>query len=81
AAGPGSAPGGPGPAPGGPATTRNGLVKRQPREGALRRPARPPAPAPPPAEPERSPDEVRTMLNAFRSGVQRAGQGTTGEPQ
>ncbi|MCW2889969.1 MAG: hypothetical protein JWL58_6831, partial [Streptosporangiaceae bacterium] len=65
---------------GGPATTRNGLVKRQPREGTLRRPARAPAPVAP-MEPERSPDEVRTMLNTFRSGVQRAEQRNNGEPQ
>jgi signal transduction histidine kinase len=65
------------------ATTRNGLVKRQPRENALRRPARPPGPPAPsaPAGPERSPDEVRSMLNAFRSGVQRAEQRNNGEPQ
>ncbi|MDX6434725.1 MAG: hypothetical protein QOE54_7091, partial [Streptosporangiaceae bacterium] len=56
------------------------LVKRQPREGTLRRPARAPAPVAP-MEPERSPDEVRTMLNTFRSGVQRAEQRNNGEPQ
>jgi signal transduction histidine kinase len=66
------------------ATTRNGLVKRQPRENTLRRPARPPTrpPAPSPqATPERSPDEVRSMLNTFRSGVHRAEQRNPGEPQ
>jgi signal transduction histidine kinase len=65
---------------GGLTTTRNGLVKRQPRQAALRRPARPPVP-PAPAGPERSPDEVRTMLNNFRSGVQRAEERHTGEPE
>ncbi|MQY05885.1 sensor histidine kinase [Actinomadura macrotermitis] len=56
------------------ATTRNGLAKRRPREGALRRPQRPAPPPehPPHAEPERTPDQVRSMLDAFRSGVHRA---------
>jgi signal transduction histidine kinase len=62
------------------ATTRNGLVKRQPREATLRRPARPAAPSAP-AGPERSPDQVRSMLNTFRSGVQRAEQRNNGGPQ
>lgn len=79
----------------GPATTRNGLVKRQPREATLRRPVRPPeepaaptaatgpaGPAgPPPAAPARSPSDVRSMLNTFRSGVHRAEQERTGEPE
>jgi len=56
---------------GGMATTRNGLVKRQPREKARARPAGPPVPPPhpPAAEGGRTPSEVRSMLNAFRSGA------------
>jgi hypothetical protein len=68
---------------GGMATTRNGLVKRQPREKTRARPAGPtvPPPAPPAAEGERTPSEVRSMLNAFRSGVHRGEQIRTDEPQ
>ncbi|MGH3387833.1 MAG: sensor histidine kinase [Actinomadura sp.] len=71
---------------GGMATTRNGLVKRQPRDKTLRRPVDRPAPPPPPGYPpgdaaERSPGEVRSMLDAFRSGVQRGEQTRGDEPQ
>jgi signal transduction histidine kinase len=64
---------------GGMATTRNGLAKRQPRDKSTRRPAAAPAPPVPPAPQggdagDRSPTEVRSMLNAFRSGVQRGEQ-------
>jgi signal transduction histidine kinase len=67
------------------ATTRNGLTKRQPRDKTLRRPVDRPAP-PPPTSPaadvgERTPGEVRSMLNAFRSGVHRGEQKRTDEPQ
>jgi signal transduction histidine kinase len=67
------------PGGGGMATTRNGLVKRQPKERRAR-PAGPPPP-PPAAEEERTPNEVRSMLNAFRSGVHRGEQRSTDEPQ
>jgi hypothetical protein len=68
------------------ATTRNGLVKRQPRDKTLRRPVDRPAPPASPTSPpadigERSPGEVRSMLNAFRSGVQRGEQERRDEPQ
>lgn len=71
---------------GGMATTRNGLVKRQPRDRTLRQPLdRPTAPVPPNSPPadigERSPSEVRSMLDTFRSGVQRGEQKRTDEPQ
>ena len=65
---------------GGMETTRNGLVKRQPKEKRRPRPTGQPPP-PPPAEEERTPDEVRSMLNAFRSGVHRGEQKRPDEPQ
>jgi signal transduction histidine kinase len=66
---------------GGMETTRNGLVKRQPRENTLRRPERAPAPPPPPVKEEGPPRDVRSMLNAFRSGIQSGEHKGTGEPQ
>ena len=65
------------------ATTRNGLVKRQPREKTHARPAGPTVPPPPPpaAEAERTPSEVGAMLNVFRSGVHRGEHRRTDEPQ
>ena len=68
---------------GGMATTRNGLVKRQPREKTRARPAGPAVPPPPPpaAEAERTPSEVGAMLDAFRSGVHRGEHRRTDEPQ
>ncbi|HEX6469573.1 MAG TPA: nitrate- and nitrite sensing domain-containing protein [Streptosporangiaceae bacterium] len=64
------------------ATTRNGLVKRDRREGNLRRPIRPDQRVPAPAaadERKRTPDDVQSMLNTFRSGVHRAEQERDGE--
>jgi signal transduction histidine kinase len=68
---------------GGMATTRNGLVKRQPREKTRARPAGPAVPPPPPpaAEAERTPSEVGAMLDVFRSGVHRGEHRRTDEPQ
>jgi len=57
-------------APDGRETTRNGLVKRRPRPQAPR-PSRGDHGALA-ADPPRSPDEVRSMLDAFRSGAHRA---------
>jgi hypothetical protein len=55
--------------------TRNGLVKRirtTDRASTTSRISNPPADrAEPPAPPERSPEEIRLMLSAFRSGHQR----------
>ncbi|MEV6390961.1 sensor histidine kinase [Nocardia xishanensis] len=59
--------------------TRNGLVKRTKRPRSAETPAtqRPSAPRPPVAPAaERSPEEVRGMLSAFRTGHQRGGAPT-----
>ncbi|MFC5744574.1 nitrate- and nitrite sensing domain-containing protein [Actinomadura rugatobispora] len=70
------------PPPGDVATTRNGLVKRRPREQPLRRPVRPrEAPSRPADDPARRPDEVRSMLNDFRAGVHRAAERRPGEEE
>jgi signal transduction histidine kinase len=60
--------------PGEPERTRNGLVKRRPsnaRASAAARPESRPMGSHPPAAPDRSPEEVRSMLSAFRSGHER----------
>ncbi|WP_170201594.1 sensor histidine kinase [Actinocorallia herbida] len=78
-------PGG-GPRHAAPKTTRNGLLKRQPRTpgtrraGAAQRPATPEQPRPP-ARPERTPGEVRQMLDSFRLGYNNADTRTGDEPQ
>ncbi|MFI6096997.1 nitrate- and nitrite sensing domain-containing protein [Lentzea sp. NPDC051213] len=51
-------------------TTRNGLVKRNPRNKTIEARPNPPRPAHVAVE-ERSPEEVRTMLTRFRSAHQR----------
>ncbi|MGV9821413.1 nitrate- and nitrite sensing domain-containing protein [Nocardia xishanensis] len=59
--------------------TRNGLVKRtkRPRSAETTATQRPSAPRPPVAPAvERSPEEVRGMLSAFRTGHQRGGAPT-----
>lgn len=71
----------------GPATTRNGLVKRNPGTTPLRRPIRPvPRDAASGASgagepmPERSPEQVQSMLNNFRAGFHGAGESRPGDP-
>ncbi|MEV0710675.1 sensor histidine kinase [Nocardia aurea] len=56
--------------------TRNGLVKRVKRNRGAAAPAARPMPPRPPSTPvpDRSPDEVRGMLSAFRTGMQKGVQ-------
>ncbi|WP_216911143.1 sensor histidine kinase [Nocardia noduli] len=56
--------------------TRNGLVKRVKRNRGAAAPAARPMPPRPPSTPvpDRSPDEVRGMLSAFRTGMQKSVQ-------
>ena len=51
-------------------TTRNGLVKRGPRNQTAEARPNPPRPSPVAVD-KRSPEEVRTMLTQFRSAHQR----------
>jgi anti-sigma regulatory factor (Ser/Thr protein kinase) len=62
------------------ATTRNGLVKRQPRQHLPRRPDRKARSEVPPKAPRRSPDEVQSMLNSFRAGFLQGERSTPTTP-
>ncbi|WP_344824541.1 sensor histidine kinase [Actinocorallia longicatena] len=65
-------------------TTRNGLLKRQPKAAGTRRAgSRPPQPEQPrpPAGPDRTPAEVRSMLDNFRSGFHSTEHVNGREPQ